>query len=403
MEQRVLTVSQLNNYLKALVDSDAALRRLTVKGEISNFTNHQRSGHFYFSIKDASCSMRVVMFKTYASRVRFEPQNGMNVLVTGSVRLFERDGAVQLYCEDLQPDGIGALYLAYEQMKERLEQEGLFDVSHKRPLPSFPKRIGVVTSKTGAALQDIYNILSRRYPIGELLLIPALVQGAEAPESICQAIELAQKVSGVDLLIVGRGGGSLEDLWAFNDERVARAIYRSSVPVISAVGHEIDFTIADFVADLRAPTPSAAAELAVPDCTELGYQMQNTARYLKRLLDGKLQWAEDQLSRLKGRLERVSPAISVNHYRDQLAVLEKRLHLSAAQTVERKQQQFLKQTALLEALNPVRVLTRGYTITYHNGKILQADAEVLPGDLLLTELAEKQIRSRVETVEQKGQ
>lgn len=399
MEQRVLTVSQLNNYLKALVDSDQALRRLTVKGEISNFTNHQRSGHFYFSIKDASCSMRAVMFKMHASKVRFEPQNGMNVLVTGSVRLFERDGAIQLYCEDLQPDGIGALALAFEQMKERLEREGLFDVLHKRPLPQFPKRIGVVTSKTGAALQDIYNILARRYPIGQLLLIPALVQGAEAPASICKAIALAQTVPDLEVLIVGRGGGSLEDLWAFNDERVARAIYDCRIPVISAVGHEIDFTIADFVADLRAPTPSAAAELVAPDCRELQLQLQNTKRYLQRLTATKLQQNSTELNRLRQRLSAASPAVLADSYQQTLNVTAKRLHLVMQQALDRKKQRFLQQTTLLEALNPMRVLTRGYTITYHKKRVLHSAEGVKAGDLLVTQLADQSITSRVETIE----
>lgn len=399
--QQVLTVTQLNAYLKAVVDSDAALRGLTVKGEISNFTNHQRSGHFYFSLKDASCTMRVVMFKTYASCVQFEPQNGMNVLVSGSIRLFERDGAIQLYGESMQPDGIGALYLAYEQLKERLQREGLFDESHKQVLPAFPKRIGVITSKTGAALQDIYNILARRYPIGQLLLIPALVQGKEAPASICRAIEWAQTVPDLDVLIVGRGGGSLEDLWAFNDERVARAIYACPIPIISAVGHEIDYTIADFAADLRAPTPSAAAELAVPDCGELQRQLDDAAFALNRCMQSTLTRGQESLQYWEHRLQTLSPMKMLQDRQEATDEMSLRLQRAMAQLLEQKKQQFLQKATVLEALNPLRVLTRGYTITYYDDAVLTADTAVEVGHRLTTALPGLELESIVETVRRK--
>ncbi|MBR6789350.1 MAG: exodeoxyribonuclease VII large subunit, partial [Oscillospiraceae bacterium] len=264
----ILTVSQINQYLKQTLDEDVQLKSIFIRGEISNFTHHLKSGHFYFTLKDAKSAIKAVMFKWNASQLRFKPSNGMSVIIFGSVQFYERDGVCQIYCTDMQPDGIGALYTAYEQLKAKLEGEGLFDPSHKKQLPAFPKRIGVITAKTGAALQDVINILSRRYPLGELVLIPALVQGEQAPASICTALKQAENAE-LDLLIVGRGGGSIEDLWAFNDERVARTVYACPIPVISAVGHETDYTICDFVADLRAPTPSAAAELAVPDCSVL--------------------------------------------------------------------------------------------------------------------------------------
>ena len=262
---QILTVSQINGYLKGLLDEDVQLKSIYIRGEISNFTNHLRTGHFYFTLKDARTSIKAVMFKWNASRLRFMPQNGMSVIIFGSVQLFERDGICQIICADMQPDGLGALYMAFEQLKERLGREGLFDPGHKKPLPQYPEKIAVVTAKTGAAIQDIIHILSRRWPLGELILCPALVQGEGAPASIVSALQLAETVS-PDVIIVGRGGGSLEDLWAFNDERVARAVYACRVPVISAVGHETDYTICDLVADLRAPTPSAAAELVCTGC-----------------------------------------------------------------------------------------------------------------------------------------
>ena len=265
---QILSVSQINGYLKDLLEEDVQLKSIYVRGEISNFVHHVKSGHFYFTLKDKRSALRAVMFKWNASRLRFMPKNGMNIILFGSVNFYERDGVCQLLCVDMQPDGLGALYMAYEQLKEKLAREGLFDPAHKKPLPPFPQRIGVVTAKTGAALQDIIHILSRRYPLAELVLYPALVQGDLAPDSLVKAIDAAGRDK-PDVLIVGRGGGSLEDLWAFNDERVARAVYDCPVPVISAVGHEVDYTICDLVADLRAPTPSAAAELCAPDISGL--------------------------------------------------------------------------------------------------------------------------------------
>lgn len=395
MTKDILTVSQLNRYLKFLLDENQLLKRLTVQGEISNFTNHVRSGHFYFTLKDAGGAIRCVMFKSYAQKLRFEPENGMKVLLTGSVRFFERDGNCQFYCEQMEPDGIGALALAFEQLKDKLEKEGLFAPERKKPLPPFPKRIGVVTSKTGAALQDIINILSRRYPIGTLTLIPALVQGEEAPLSLCQGIVLAQTQPDIDLLIVGRGGGSLEDLWAFNDEQVARAIADCTIPVISAVGHEVDFTIADFVADLRAPTPSAAAELAVPDLSGLELTLTQEKEQLYELLMRQIDRMETQFLSLEKRLESVSPVQRVVLGQEQLEKLSLRLENRIHQQYTEKEKNYLTAVGMLEALNPLKVLTRGYSITYKEEKIVNRKEQVTEGDIIKTMVSDGEIYSRI--------
>lgn len=395
MTKDILTVSQLNRYLKFLLDENQLLKRLTVQGEISNFTNHVRSGHFYFTLKDAGGAIRCVMFKSYAQKLRFEPENGMKVLLTGSVRFFERDGNCQFYCEQMEPDGIGALALAFEQLKDKLEKEGLFAPERKKPLPPFPKRIGVVTSKTGAALQDIINILSRRYPIGTLTLIPALVQGEEAPLSLCQGIALAQTQPDIDLLIVGRGGGSLEDLWAFNDEQVARAIADCTIPVISAVGHEVDFTIADFVADLRAPTPSAAAELAVPDLSGLEFTLTQEKEQLYELLMRQIDRLETQFLSLEKRLESVSPVQRVVLGQEQLEKLSLRLENRIHQQYTEKEKNYLTTVGMLEALNPLKVLTRGYSITYKEEKIVNRKEQVTEGDIIKTMVSDGEIYSRI--------
>lgn len=415
----VISVSQLNRYLKTLVEGDRAVRNLFVRGELSNFTNHVRSGHFYFTLKDGNSSIRGVMFKTYASQVRFRPEDGMGVVAFGSVRFFERDGITQFYCEELQPDGAGALALAFEQLKERLRQEGLFDPAHKKPLPSLPRRIGVVTSKTGAALQDIINILSRRYPLGTVVLIPALVQGEGAPMSISRAIRTAGAREDLDVLIVGRGGGSAEDLWAFNDEGVARAIYHCPIPVISAVGHEVDFTIADFVADLRAPTPSAAAELCAPDIRDLKERVLQQRAALDRQLQARFTHLSQSLSGLQKRLGSMEPDKQIELYCQRLSGLQKRLELSAGRTVslweqkhsqlvqnlyrngrqlvEKKEERCFRQMAALEALSPLKVLTRGYSITRSAaGKILYSPDQVKDGDKVTTRLAQGELVSIVQ-------
>lgn len=395
---QAVTVSQVNRYIKEMLSLDQNLRGITVKGEISNFTNHQKTGHFYFTLKDSTSSIRAIMFKGNASRVKFRVENGMNVVITGSIQVFERDGVYQLYCDSMEPDGIGALYLAFEQLKEKLAALGLFDPAHKKPIPKLPRKIGVVTSKTGAALQDILNILSRRYPLATVVLIPALVQGENAPASIVEGIRLAETQPDIDVLIVGRGGGSIEDLWGFNDERVAYAIYNCPIPVISAVGHEIDFTIADFVADLRAPTPSAAAELCAPDIDSIYDRLANLDTLLQGYTISRFRQSYDRLKGDYARLTALSPITKVRHSEQELEGRKARLHLAAARLVEAKNDRFLKSAATLEAMSPLRVLTRGYSITYSGEKILTSVGSVRPGDELKTVLSDGAILSKAVSV-----
>lgn len=404
MSTQAVTVSQLNRYVKAKLSLDPKLSGLTVMGELSNFKCHAKSGHFYFTLKDEACSIRAVMFRQNAMRVRFSPEDGMNVIVTGAVQVYERDGVYQLYCETMQPDGIGELYLAFEQRKEKLQKEGLFDPAHKRPLPLYPEKIGVVTSKTGAALQDILNILKRRYPIATVVLFPALVQGEEAPASITAGIRAAGLYPGLDVLIVGRGGGSMEDLWAFNDEEVARAAYASPVPVVSAVGHEIDFTILDFVADLRAPTPSAAAELCTPDMQNLLSALAGEKERLGTLLTMRMRGYEAKLDGLSARLFALSPGEKIKGENGALSSLRTRLLLAAQNGMRRKEERFDKAVSAMEAMSPLAVLTRGYSITMNEyGDVIRSAGELLPGALIRTILPDGELLSVVQQTKRKAE
>ena len=441
---QILTVSQINGYLKGMLDEDVQLKSIYIRGEISNFTNHLRTGHFYFTLKDARTSIKAVMFKWNASRLRFMPQNGMSVIIFGSVQLFERDGICQIIYADMQPDGLGALYMAFEQLKERLGREGLFDSGHKKPLPQYPEKIAVVTAKTGAALQDIIHILSRRWPLGELILCPALVQGEGAPASIVSALQLAESVS-PDVIIVGRGGGSLEDLWAFNDERVARAVYACKVPVISAVGHETDYTICDLVADLRAPTPSAAAELCAPDISGLRREIAELSDSLNRCLSDRIRLEGARLAAVGKRLAVSSPETQLERRLEKVALLEKRMRTAAQAAVAsalarvdgaayrlkthspegsiRKgegqlliaasrlraamagrigaaERQLIGNAARLEGLSPMRVLARGYTLTAApDGQPVRL-RQLRPGDRLVTRFVDGTAESTVTAVHQ---
>lgn len=359
--RRYLTVSQLNEYVKMLMDSDEILSGLWVKGEISNFTNH-RTGHFYFSLKDESALVRCVMFKGYTGHLQFLPKEGMRVLLHGRVSAFVRDGQYQIYVDDIVPEGIGSLYAAFEQLKAKLQGEGLFDESRKRPLPAFPERIGIVTSPTGAAIRDMINILGRRFPLAEIILYPALVQGPEAPGQIVKGIRYFNENHMADVLIVGRGGGSLEDLWAFNNETLARAVAASNIPVISAVGHETDFTICDFVADLRAPTPSAAAELAVPDKDELAARLTLYRDKLYRCVAGKVDTGRRMMKMLSetGVLE--SPEALFSNRRMALVMAEKSMDTAMKATMTKAKSTVEQAAGKLEALSPLGVLARGYAL-----------------------------------------
>jgi len=394
----ILTVSQVNGYLKSLIDEDINVKSIFVRGEISNFTNHIKTGHFYFTLKDEKSAIKAVMFKGNNMYLKFMPENGMKVIVFGSVNLYERDGACQIICADMQPEGLGALYMAFEQLKEKLGKLGFFDEDHKKALPEFPKKIGVVTAKMGAAIQDIFNILSRRYPIGEVVLFPSLVQGENAPASICEGIENAEKY-GVDVLIVGRGGGSIEDLWAFNDERVACAIYNCEIPVISAVGHETDFTIADFVADLRAPTPSAAAELVAPSVTAISQDLSALIQRAKLSVEGKIWEKGKTLEELKERLLQKSPEVNLEKSEKILEVLKKSLNTSTEYLVHKKTSDFLILAEKLDTLSPLKVLTRGYSITFNDDKPITSATEIKENDIIKTRFSDGVVHSTVTKIE----
>ncbi len=364
MSQQLLTVTQLNEYLRMLMDGNPLLGNLLVRGEISNFTNHYKTGHFYFSLKDEGALVRAVMFRAHASKLRFLPENGMRVILHGRVSVFPRDGQYQIYVDDIQPDGTGALYLAFEQLKAKLDAEGLFDPARKRPMPRFPQRIGLITSPTGAAVRDMIQILDRRYPAAEVLLYPALVQGSEAPESLMAGLALFQERIPVDLIILGRGGGSAEDLFAFNHEGLARAVAASRVPVISAVGHETDFTICDFVADLRAPTPSAAAELAVPERAELRRLLLGATQGLGAGIGRLLSERRAILRALEAHEALRSPRYYLDRQRMTLTYLEERLQTGARAARSAAQARFSALCAKLESLSPLRVLSRGYAAVF---------------------------------------
>lgn len=358
----VLTVSQINTYLKSIIDGDGNLKNIYVSGEISNFTNHYRSGHFYFTLKDERSAVKAVMFRSAAERLSFVPENGMKVLVRCNVSLYERDGAYQLYCEDMQPDGIGALTVAFEQLKQKLSEEGLFSEEHKKPLPLYPQKIGVVTSPTGAAIEDIKNVLSRRYPFAEIIIAGVLVQGNEAPAQIENAIRRFDRLKCCDVLIVTRGGGSIEDLWAFNDEGVARAIFDCSIPIISAVGHEVDYTIADFVADMRAPTPSAAAEIVAPDYKEVLYAADKT---LDSMTDKVLRTIDAytlKINAFEKRIYEKSPVREFELYSLCVDAIEEKINHLMARRVELYENALANFAVRLDSVSPLKVLGRGYAM-----------------------------------------
>lgn len=397
MQQTVYEVSQINNYLKCRFEDDEFLSAVFVRGEISNYKLYP-SGHHYFSLKDAEGTLRCVMFKGNAFRLRFRPENGMRVIAFGRISVFPRDGAYQLYCTDMTPDGVGDLHVAFEQLKAQLQKEGLFDSARKQPLPRFPHRIAVITSSAGAALRDMLRILRKRYPLCEVKLLAVRVQGVEAPGEIAAAIVYANRYQVADLIITGRGGGSIEDLWAFNDARVAYAIAASQIPVISAVGHEPDVTISDFVADLRAATPSNAAELAVPDQLELRQSLRATQTLLLTLLTRRLKQERQRVNALAAARRLRSPMNYLNDKRQQLDLLHQRLAAVSAELVHRDRQRFVHLTAKLDAMSPLKVLCRGYSITVKDGQPLRSVSALAPEDVLTVRFCDGSASVRVEEV-----
>lgn len=374
---KIWTVSELASEITRTLNETGTFQSLWVSGEISNFKNHRPSGHWYFTLKDQYASLKAVMFKSRAERIGFMPQDGMKVLARGGVRMYERDGSIQLYAEELQPSGLGALYLAFEQLKARLAAEGLFEQSRKKSIPRVPRRLGIVTSPTGAALRDVLNILSRRNPRLSWVLAPAAVQGEAAPREVAQALARLNRLGGVDVIIVGRGGGSLEELWAFNTEEVARAIAASEIPVISAVGHETDVTIADFAADLRAPTPSAAAELAVPLLSDLYAEVNLLSQGLKQALAAQISGKRQRLDFLAGRAPLANPFWRIEQNRQQLDQLADRLNNSMTRFVSDKNGILKLLAAKLDLLSPLAILGRGYSLTYDaGGRLIRSAREV---------------------------
>ncbi len=379
--RRILTVTQLNEYIKTVIEGQPILRSLYIKGEISNFTNHYKTGHFYFTLKDEGGLIRSVMFKGSADKLKFAPENGMRVIAHGRVSAYVRDGQYQFYADDMEPDGVGALYIAYEQLKAKLEKEGLFDQRFKKPLPKIPKRIGIITSPTGAAIRDIINILGRRFPYAEGVLYPALVQGDGAPLQLINGIKYFNTKNNVDVIIIGRGGGSIEDLWAFNNEGLAREIFASHIPVISAVGHETDFTICDFVADRRAPTPSAAAELAVPETLELKQKILNIIGRMDMLVMHNVKNKRSRIEELANKRVLNSPDFIVDDRRVHLMNLDARLEGGMKYSVSLKKELFARYTSKLEALNPMSVISRGYSAVFSDdGKLIKSVDQLEIGD-----------------------
>ncbi len=398
MNQKVLTVSDLNDHVKFLMDNDSVLMHICVRGELSNYKIHS-SGHHYFTLKDENSAVRCVMFRSSAAKLKFRPDSGMAVLAVGHVSVFPRDGSYQLYCTALSPDGVGDLHVAYEQLKEKLGAEGLFDPIHKRPLPVFPDTIAVITAATGAAVRDMIRILGKRWPMATVVVMPVLVQGAGAPEQIAGAIQYANVHQFADVIITGRGGGSMEDLWAFNDERVARAIAASKIPVISAVGHEPDVTIADFVADRRAATPSNAAEIAVPDQNEVRAALSALEIRMGQAMQKQLILRRNRLQELSERRVLQSPAAYVDRKRMELDYVQNQLVAAAERVLSEKQRQFVGLTASLDALSPLKVLQRGYAVAMSEKRtIVKTVRQIAPGSLIDLKLLDGTATCRVETI-----
>lgn len=392
---RVLSVSQINFYIKSIIENDGSLQFVLVTGEISNLTVHQRSGHIYLSLKDSNSVISAVMFAGNARQLRFRLENGMKVICRGRISVYEPSGRYQLYIEDMQPDGVGALTLAFEQLKKKLAQKGLFDNAHKKPLPKFPKTIGVITSPTGAAVQDITNIIRRRFPSADIVLAPVLVQGESAPEQLVRAVNKFSASKIADVVIIGRGGGSAEDLWAFNDEQLAYAVYNCETPIISGVGHETDFTVCDFVADVRASTPSAAAELAVPDRQELMSYYFKQKQYISAMLDRKIKTAQLRLENQQRRMSASSPKLKAEQLEKQLSAKSEKLTRLMNAYISDRENKLIAAKGKLDGLNPLNVLNRGYAIAEKDEKIITSSKQLKDGDAFTVILSDGKINAKV--------
>ena len=399
--RQALTVTALNEYIKNKLESDPFLTRVLVKGEISNFVNHYKTGHFYLSLKDEGGVIRAVMFRMNASKLRFVPENGMKVICEGRVSSYVKDGSVQLYITDMEPDGIGALYVAFEQLKKKLEAEGLFDPAYKKPLPKYPRRVGIITAATGAAIRDMINVSGRRFPLAELVLYPALVQGDGAPAQLRRGLQVFNELCPVDVIILGRGGGSLEDLWAFNDEALARAIFASRIPVISAVGHETDFSISDFVADLRAPTPSAAAELAMPEAGEVKRKLHNVIDRMSLVTENRIKTLRRSLDTLAACPQMQSQMRLIDDRRMAILNLDREMENLMLRLMERKKNTLLQGAARLDALSPLAVMSRGYSALFNEkGETVNKNNQLAKGDRVNIRLSDGTAKAEILEVEE---
>ena len=398
MSQQIISITQINEYIRSMMDRDSLLGSVAVKGEISNYKVYP-SGHHYFTLKDDGAALKCVMFRSSAVRLKFRPDNGMQVIAMGKISVYPRDGAYQLYCSAMALDGVGDLHAAFEQLKAKLASLGLFDPQHKKALPKYPGTIGIVTSSAGAAVHDMLRVLRKRYPLTKVCLLPVRVQGAEAPGEIAAAIQYANLHKLADLLIVGRGGGSIEDLWAFNDELVAHAIYNSEIPVISAVGHEPDVTISDYVADLRAATPSNAAELAVPDCDSLRQQLDSVLASMKTIVMRQLKTARQHLNVLRDSPALQSPTQYISQRRDVLTHVHTRLLSAQQNSVGLKRQRFISLTAKLDAMSPLKVLARGYAMAQSSdGTVIRSVRQVNTNDTAMILLSDGKLKATINEI-----
>ena len=396
------SISEINSYIKGLIEEEALLQDVYAVGEISNFKNHYATGHFYLTLKDSNSEIRAIMFRAYASKIKFKPQDGLRVIVHGRIGVYPQAGSYQLYIDSMQPDGIGDLHLAYEQLKEKLDKEGLFDVSHKKVIPKYPRSIGVITSSTGAAVRDIIKVATRRYPCAKLVVFPTLVQGSEAPGELIKAVEYFNIMKSVDVMIIGRGGGSIEDLWAFNDEGLARAIYRSKIPIISAVGHEIDYTICDFVSDLRAATPSHAAELATPDINEIMYKLNSFNERAYDAIISNIETYKVCVDDLASSRVFKKPMTMLDMPNMKLSGVSERLLFAMKESISGERERFSVINSKLASLNPMAVLSRGYGAVFdNNNKVVNSVDKIGFNDEILVKLYDGSIKATVTAKERR--